>query len=140
MVNRSVRIINITLENFKNVKKGSICLENKRKDYKSSILGLYGQNGSGKTALVDAIALLKHILCGQQVPTKYADYINVDAESAKLVYQFCTAWPSATVQAQTFSPALVRQIGIATSCEMQQYKVGIWLAPGMNIQRHPLCG
>ena len=88
MVNRSVRIINITLENFKNVKKGSICLENKRKDYKSSILGLYGQNGSGKTALVDAIALLKHILCGQQVPTKYADYINVDAESAKLVYQF----------------------------------------------------
>lgn len=62
------------------------------------------------------------------------------SKKAKFVYQFCTAWPSATVQAQTFSPALVRQIGIATSCEMQQYKVGIWLAPGMNIQRYPLCG
>lgn len=88
MVNRSVRIVNISLENFKNVKKGSICFENKRKDYKSSILGLYGQNGSGKTALVDAIALLKHVLCGQQVPAKYADYINVDVETAKIVYQF----------------------------------------------------
>ena len=88
MVNRSVRIVNISLENFKNVKKGSISLDNKRKDYKSSILGLYGQNGSGKTALIDAIALLKHILCGQQVPAKYADYINVDAKNAKLGYQF----------------------------------------------------
>ena len=88
MVNRSVRIVNISLENFKNVKKGSISLDNKRKDYKSSILGLYGQNGSGKTALIDAIALLKYILCGQQVPAKYADYINVDANNAKLGYQF----------------------------------------------------
>ena len=88
MENRSVRIVNISLENFKNVKKGSICLENKRKDYKASVLGIYGQNGSGKTALVDAIALLKNILCGQQVPAKYADYINVDAKTAKIIYQF----------------------------------------------------
>ena len=88
MMNRSVRIVNISLENFKNVRKGSICLENKRKDYKASILGLYGQNGSGKTALIDAIALLKYILCGQQIPTKYADYINVDAQTAKLNFQF----------------------------------------------------
>lgn len=84
----SVRIENISIENFKNVKMGSISLENKRKAYRASIVGLYGQNGSGKTALVDSIALLKLVLCGQQVPPKYADYINVDAESAKLVYQF----------------------------------------------------
>lgn len=88
MENRSVRITNIAVENFKNVKKGAICLENKRNNYKASILGVYGQNGSGKTALIDAIALLKHILCGQHVPTKYADYINVDADTSKLSYQF----------------------------------------------------
>ncbi len=64
MENRSVRIVSISLENFKNVKKGSICFENKRKDYKASILGVYGQNGSGKTALIDAMALLKLVLCG----------------------------------------------------------------------------
>ncbi len=88
MGKRSVRIESITIENFKNVKKGSIDLENKRKDYKASIVGLYGQNGSGKTALIDALALLKLVLCGQQIPVKYADYINIDAESSKLSYQF----------------------------------------------------
>ncbi|MCI8605931.1 MAG: ATP-binding protein [Hungatella sp.] len=32
-------------------------LENKRKDYRVSIVGIYGQNGSGKTSLIDALAL-----------------------------------------------------------------------------------
>lgn len=88
MENRFVRVENISIENFKNVKKGSLDLENKRKDYKASIVGIYGQNGSGKTALIDALALLKLVLCGQQIPIKYADYINIDAESSKLSYQF----------------------------------------------------
>ncbi len=84
----SIRIENINIRNFKNVGNGTICFENKRKDYRTSILGLYGQNGSGKTALIDAIALLKIVLCGKQIPNKYADYINVDSESAHLSYQF----------------------------------------------------
>ena len=88
MVNRVVRIESITIKNFKNVLKGTINFENKRKAYKSSVLGLYGQNGSGKTALIDAIQLLKFALCGNQIPNKYADYINVDEESAVLEYEF----------------------------------------------------
>ena len=88
MENGSVRIESITIENFKNVKYGSIELENRRKNYKASIVGIYGQNGSGKTALVDAVALLKYVLCGQPVPLKYADYVNIDAEYATLQYQF----------------------------------------------------
>lgn len=55
-------------------------------------------------------------------------------------WQLCTAWPSATVQAQSFLPEIVEKVGKATSEEMEKYGVGIWLAPGMNIQRHPLCG
>lgn len=70
-----IRIENIEIENFKNVKYGSISLENPRKHYKASILGLYGQNGSGKTALIDSLSLLKHLLMGQPVPSKFAEYI-----------------------------------------------------------------
>lgn len=93
MVNRIVRLENITIENFKNVSKGTLNFENKRKAYKSSVLGLYGQNGSGKTALIDAIHLLKFTLCGKPIPQKYADYIHVDAEFATLTYELAVSYP-----------------------------------------------
>lgn len=88
MENCFVRIENITIENFKNVQNGALDFENRRKNYRASIVGLYGQNGSGKTALIDALQLLKYSLCGKTVPEKYADYVNVNSESATLKFQF----------------------------------------------------
>lgn len=88
MKNSIVRLESITINNFKNVAYGQIDFENKRKAYRTSILGLYGQNGSGKTALIDAIELLKLALTGQKIPAKFADYINVDAEYASIKYEF----------------------------------------------------
>ena len=75
MDKRFVRIENISIENFKNVQKGTLDFENRRKNYRASIVGLYGQNGSGKTALIDALQLLKFSLSGKAIPEKYADYI-----------------------------------------------------------------
>lgn len=86
MNNAIVRIVDITIQNFKNVVNGTISFENTRKNYKASILGLYGQNGSGKTAMIDAIALLKLALSGLRISIKYADFINVDAEFAQIKY------------------------------------------------------
>lgn len=88
MDRRFVRIENISIENFKNVQKGTLDLENRRKNYRASIVGLYGQNGSGKTALIDALQLLKFSLCGKAIPKKYADYINVNKEYSTLKFQF----------------------------------------------------
>lgn len=88
MKNSIVRLSEISIRNFKNVKKGQLYFGNHRKKYRSSILGLYGQNGSGKTALIDALQLLKYTLCGKAVPAEMADYINVDAEYANLIYTF----------------------------------------------------
>ena len=83
-----VRITNITIKDFKNVNYGELSLVNNRKNFKASVLGLYGQNGSGKTALIDALELLKYALCAFAVPDKFADYINVDSKCSEISYSF----------------------------------------------------
>lgn len=55
-------------------------------------------------------------------------------------YRFMTAWPSETVQAQTWNTELLKEIGKAIGVEMIESGVSVWLAPGMNIHRNPLCG
>ena len=91
MNNTFVRLNGLTIENFKNVKNGQLSFANPRKAYRTSVLGLYGQNGSGKTALIDAIELLQLALKGQPIPSKFADYINVEAQNASLHYEFTVA-------------------------------------------------
>lgn len=83
-----VRLTEISIKNFKNVVNGEVSLVNNRKNFKSSILGLYGQNGSGKTALIDVLELLKNVLCETEVPDRFADYINVDSETSEIEYSF----------------------------------------------------
>ena len=89
-----VRLESIEITNFKNVEYGYLNFENPRKSYRASILGLYGQNGSGKTALIDAVALLKTALSGRVVPAYFADYIHVKANEATIRYCFKVANPS----------------------------------------------
>ncbi|MBR6836433.1 MAG: AAA family ATPase [Oscillospiraceae bacterium] len=83
-----IRISEIEMCNFKNVKHGVLNLDNTRKSYKSSVLGLYGQNGSGKTALIDALSVLKYALTGKALPDYYGDFVNVDCDSSKLIFRF----------------------------------------------------
>lgn len=55
-------------------------------------------------------------------------------------YQYCTAIPVGTLLAQTWNPALIQEIGEMVGREMELFHVTLWLAPGMNIHRNPLCG
>lgn len=58
----------------------------------------------------------------------------------KQVYRYMTAWPSETVMAQSFDLELLEEIGKAIGREMLEIGVSVWLAPGLNIHRNPLCG
>ena len=88
MNNAVVRLEGVTIHNFKNVVDGTIDLTGRKKGMKASILGLYGQNGSGKTALIDAIQLLQYALQGRSIPAQFADCVHVDAEDSSLSFSF----------------------------------------------------
>lgn len=74
------RIQKIEFENFRNIEKGAIEFPNSSAEEfiagDSSILGLYGQNGSGKTSVIMALSLLKRILSGGFIDEKYNSCIK----------------------------------------------------------------
>ena len=55
-------------------------------------------------------------------------------------YQYCTAIPVGTMLAQTWNTGLIEKVGVMIGKEMERFNVTLWLAPGMNIHRNPLCG
>ncbi len=55
-------------------------------------------------------------------------------------YQYCTAFPIGSMLAQSWNLQLLKEVGEAVAVEMQEFGITLWLAPGMNIQRNPLCG
>ena len=56
------------------------------------------------------------------------------------MYQYCTAIPVGTLLAQTWDVELIKQVGAMIGEELVEFDVTLWLAPGMNIHRNPLCG
>ncbi len=51
-----------------------------------------------------------------------------------------TAWPSEMLLACSFDVALLARFGEAVAEECVAEQVDIWLAPALNLHRHPLCG
>ena len=61
-------------------------------------------------------------------------------EDAIDYYQYCTMIPTAISLASTWNLGLIEKLGRLVGEEMEEFGVHLWLAPGMNIHRNPLCG
>lgn len=89
-----VKIQEIKIENFKNVKNGIASfqsynkLKNKAEINGADILGIYGQNGSGKTALVESIDILKSILSGEKIKENAKNLFLCNSDNTSFQYVF----------------------------------------------------
>ena len=89
-----VKIRSLEIKNFKNVNKGKIIfVKNEEKEPHENIIGLYGQNGSGKTTFVNALDLLKTYITNDLVmlvhrKSEFNDYFSVDSNKAEIIAEF----------------------------------------------------
>lgn len=89
-MNLGIRLLSIKINNIKNVKTGYIEFESLKQvekglfDLKSSdIVGIYGPNGSSKTAMVNAFGILKSIIISQD---NINNHSNINHFDEKEVY------------------------------------------------------
>ncbi len=92
MKDAMIRIKEAELYNIKNVEYGKIDFTNDNstlnKPTRSEIVGIYGQNGSGKTAFVDAMWLIKYLISGKELPKNAGDFIFENEETATIKIVF----------------------------------------------------
>ncbi len=92
MAERVVRLAALSISNIKNVKKGTITFQGRKKRQfvfrDAEVLGIYGQNGSGKTAVIDVLFHLKKIMTGEPLLEELADCIDVNAAQAEIAADF----------------------------------------------------
>lgn len=86
-----VRILEVNLKNYKNISNGTVkmaSIEN-IEDGIGDILGIYGQNGSGKTSIISAIRIIQDMFTGKSLPEDIEEYIMYgqnESEISSLFY------------------------------------------------------
>jgi hypothetical protein len=91
---KRISIKKINIQNFKNIENGNIVtfdFTNIKKNHnfkENHVLAIYGQNGTGKTALIETLELLKIILTGESIPKNMFENINILHNIAYFTYTF----------------------------------------------------
>lgn len=87
-----IRLRSLALTNFKNVRHGEIklseamCLEDV--GVGADVVGIYGQNGSGKTSFIQALYIIKQLMGGEALPSSVREYISSGADAITLALEF----------------------------------------------------
>ena len=108
--------------------------------------GLLGNGGmsvpgaAGETAdLFEKYGIPPIFLADGPAGVRITQKVKNDAGEVEKM-QLCTAFPVGSLLACSWDGEALRRFGDAVAAEMVEYGVDLWLAPGMNIHRNPLCG
>ena len=106
----TVRIQKAVLDNFKSVEHGELLFDCGRHfipyGTTSDILGIYGQNGSGKTTFIEVLYILKMLMMGRGVPPIYAECISQNADHARMEFTFDLQYPDGCIRKAVYSCSL----------------------------------
>lgn len=84
------RVKSISFENFRNIEKGTVTFPNSKASEflmgEPSLLGLYGQNGSGKSSVIMALGILKSVLSGRPLGENYMSCIRYGHDRCKIAF------------------------------------------------------
>ena len=103
----TIRIQKMILDNFKSVRHGEIVF-NCGKEFipygtKADIMGLYGQNGSGKTSIIEALSILRILMSGRKLPGIYAECVARNADFSRLTFTFDLQYPDGKMRKVEYS-------------------------------------
>lgn len=92
MAEQKVRLLSVSIKNLKNVVSGKIDfpknnLENGFSEI-ADVIGIYGQNGSGKTTVIEALDLFKRIASGNPLWSDISERINAASSCCSLDFKF----------------------------------------------------
>lgn len=84
----NVKIREIKVVNFKNTKYGELQFPRVSNLGNKDVLGVYGQNGSGKTAIIDAMELVQKLMIGESLLDDAEHYIMVNQNHMQVAVSF----------------------------------------------------
>lgn len=76
----------------------------------------------------------------QPAAMRLSEQLKNQLPAEEVHHQYTTAIPTGTALAQSWSTSVWKECGDIIGSEMEKFRVDLWLAPGINIHRNPLCG